>query len=639
MQLAVLVLAFSSCFLHWPIAVSAIVCEAVQREGSSESALCQRVNDCIGVTPAGEGVDAECIRETNACITTTRNDGGNVSVINGTNYFIHGLHNFIEDSSHVGYCPSIPNPDKIYSDYGWNSGGCTPPGEHSISTIHVIDLSVSYNPIDTHHYTMNISWAYPDSAEDELFDGTRVFRLYVVGPGITYPDYCVCINSTMRLTEYSLVLEYPQSTFDQFSISMVTFPHTNQRKVKYGPYVILDPISPPEDCSDHDSGLPYDRSRCNKPYFGKPRNVRVNETETHTTLSWDKPCYVGSNACDLLESDSSTPESGPNTYYLATTVNNLSDYFIIYNTTEITLSTTHLEDFKLYTQTPCSGECEDDHFANGCSEPATYRDTIDNSTKTDQLSTVDSTCCVPEITTTTAIAYEPTSTSIPTTKTQPKSSGTNRIMIYAPLCAVVVLALVVVAVIMLVTTMRSRRFRTRVDPLHACNDTDSSALPSPALSQCPVSVLVVYSPRTSELESHTILQYLVGDLTASPRGIIPTAYGMDQLRLSPTEWIVQQHREASAVLCVCNREFFEDWSDFSTSDTYNPKIIRTLKRLFEGDLQQQESSSTNDYAVILMKNADSRYIPSLLKSRPAFMCDQTDEIARFAHNEPTHIII
>ena len=89
------------------------------------------------------------------------------------------------------------------------------------------------------------------------------------------------------------------------------------------------------------------------------------------------------------------------------------------------------------------------------------------------------------------------------------------------------------------------------------------------------------------------------------------------MRQSPTDWIVEQQKKANAVLCVCNCEFFEDWS--SPSLDHNPKV--TLKQLFQGDLQKG-SSGVEPYAVIKMRATDSQYISPLLKSRPSYMYNE-----------------
>ena len=73
-------------------------------------------------------------------------------------------------------------------------------------------------------------------------------------------------------------------------------------------------------------------------------------------------------------------------------------------------------------------------------------------------------------------------------------------------------------------------------------------------------------------ESQVIPQCLIQYLADC--NIETSAYGMYEMRQSPTDWIVGQQKKANAVLCVCNREFFEDWS--SPSLDHNPKVVNIL---------------------------------------------------------------
>ena len=69
----------------------------------------------------------------------------------------------------------------------------------------------------------------------------------------------------------------------------------------------------------------------------------------------------------------------------------------------------------------------------------------------------------------------------------------------------------------------------------------------------------------SQVIRQCLIQYLADCNTET------SAYGMYEMRQSPTDWIVEQQKKANAVLCVCNREFFEDWS--SPSLDHNPKVV------------------------------------------------------------------
>ena len=590
-------LAFSSFCHHWSAGASVITCEAVRREGSAAEPSCQPVEDNSVHTPSV------------SCASSAESDGAKVVYNNETrSYRIIGLPNFSTNGSYIGYCPSDPTDGA--------QGGCVAP--KNIGRYHVKNLSIKYSPVGMNLYKATMTWTYylddPTPVNPRGEDiGIKAYRLWVRAPGINFPGYCVCINSTINLREYSLILGYNRvNVSEQLNASVFTFPyelHPNQYQ-----YVERHVLKiTPDNCADYNSGLPYNSATCNIPYYGKPRNVKVDRNATHTTLSWDKPCYQDPDACHLLTIDESpSPHSAPGTYYLTATVNGVSSYFVIRNTTEVTLSTPGPVDFKLYTHTPCSGVCDEPRFEN-CSKPAV------------SVEPDDGTCC-------TSISPSPTPTissvSMSPTNTidDPGSHQSSYLSIYLPVCMVVVLCAVVIVVLLLVTLWHKHR---------TCGHSPPTPYipPTPPLSPCPV--LVVFSPRTRELETHTILQCLVSDLTASSYGIESSTYGMSQLRQNQSEWISERHRNAYAVLCVCNQEFFEDWT--STFPDSNPQVVRTLKLLFEGDMQRG-ACGTDNYAVIKMKPTDDQFIPPLLKHRPVYMYHEVERIARFAHNVPQYCL-
>ena len=593
-----------------------LTCDAVELESRPEP-RCWSVPspECVGVDQWGNS-EADCHTETDACPASKLNYSKVVVDDNGS-YSITGLPNFAEDSSYIGYCPDKPNDN-------WDAGGCLPRpvSDSAVVEYHVDDeVRMSYTPVDTLHYNITVGWTYPSLYP--IPDGA-VFRLLVKTPGASSAGhyYCVCINGTLRLTEHSLTVEYHpgNNRLNYIQASIVTFPHKERESppVTGGSSAGTSLSNFPVNCSDYKNGLPYSRSRCAIPYYGRPRNLKVNVVGTVTRLSWDRPCYRDPNACHLLEMDpSAASQSDPDTYYLASTVDNITHYFIIHNTTAVVLHTTNLEDVKLYTQTPCSGACQDNHFANGCSEPVTLSDSDSD------------TCCEPELTTVPSVTSTPSSPWTSESTTTEPVTGPGHII--AAMVVVVLLVLLVAGgLITLVVVFGYCHYR-RVTPQHEM--IHPSPWPSP--STLVPSVLVVFSPRTNHDETHVILHFLVNKL--ADFNVEAFAYEMCQLRQPPTEWVVEQRRRADAVLCVCNREFWEDWNHETTTSYFDhtPKVVRTLKQLFEGDLQEG-SSGVLPYGVIKMKPTDSEFVPPLLKSRPDFMYHQTKDIAHFAHNKPLY---
>lgn len=587
-------LAFSSCL--WSVRASAVVCEAVKRDISDESS-CQPVDKCNEATlTAGEEPKGELgCSEDKFCGANLQSDGDAINDTNGS-YSINGLQNFSSNGS-IGYCPNA-NFNK--------GGGCV---EHKNTPYYTVkDLKITYEPIDMKYYRVSLTWNKPRS-----LDNVEAYRLLVKGPPIPSPGYCICINKNLNLSEYSLTLEYPTGNNNgELIVNIQTLPYSLHAAIPERE----KSFDLPDNCSDHTSGLPYNSTTCGLPYYGKPRNVKVNRINaTHTVLSWDEPCYQAADACGLLKNDiAALPHSGPNTYYLTATVNLVNSYFVIHNTTMVILAIPDLVDFKLYTHVPCS-DCKELMFGGGCSQPATMQGEQDNDT-----------CCVP-----TSPSPSPSSPPPPPSSPSPSSNivptGTNQLAIYIPVGVVMLLALLLLVLLLTIVWCMCKR---PPEPPVSSSPTDSEHILKPPL--CPV--FVVFSPRTQDEEARTILQYLVNILGESPYGIESSTYAMADPRQSQCDYVEEWHGKASAILCVCNQEFFEDWMDAILDVDGSPRVVRTLKCLFEGDMQR--GWGIENYAVVKMRDTDDQYIPPLLRSRPVYMFHQIEHIARFAHNVPQY---
>lgn len=580
-------LAFCSC--QW---ASAVVCEAVKRDISGESS-CQPVDKC-NVTAGEEQLGCS---EDRFCGANLQSDGDAINDTNGS-YSINGLQNFISNGS-IGYCPA--------TDFD-EGGGCV---EHENTPLYTVsNLEITYQPIDMKYYRVSLTWNDPDY--QSALNYVEAYRLLVKGHGvITSPGYCICISKTLSIHsqyEYSLTLEYPTGINNgNLIVNILTLPYSLHAPEKPK---LERSFDLPDNCSDHTSGLPYNSATCGLPYYGKPRNVKKDSNATHTVLSWDEPCYQASDACGLLSNDIATlPRSGPNTYYLTATVIGVNNYFVIHNTTMVVLTTPDLK-FKLYTHVPCSKDCEEPIFGSGCSQPATMQGEQD-----------DDICCVP--TSPSPSPSSPPSPSPPPPPSNTVPTSTNQLAIYIPVGVVMLLALLLL--VLLLTLVWYKCIRRPEPPVP----------PFPPDSEPPLCpVFVVFSPRTPDEEARTILQYLVNNLGESPYGIESSTYAIADPRQSQCDYVEEWHGKASAILCVCNQEFFEDWTDAFLDVDGSPRVVRTLKCLFEGDMQR--GWGIENYAVVKMRDTDDQYIPPLLRHRPVYMFHQIEHIARFAHNVPQY---
>ena len=90
-------------------------------------------------------------------------------------------------------------------------------------------------------------------------------------------------------------------------------------------------------------------------------------------------------------------------------------------------------------------------------------------------------------------------------------------------------------------------------------------------------------------------------------------------------------QNASAVLCVCNAEFKQEW-DKKNSDS---PLVSSLKQLIYANVNREEGLSK--YATVLLRKSDRECIPTpyLLNTRN-FYVDEPDDIARFVHQVPAY---
>ena len=155
---------------------------------------------------------------------------------------------------------------------------------------------------------------------------------------------------------------------------------------------------------------------------------------------------------------------------------------------------------------------------------------------------------------------------------------------------------------------------------------------SPAHSRLPKAV-IVYSPNSKQEDKHLILQLLVSDL--QKYGVETKSHDITCIRESLSQWLEREIGQADAVLCVCNKEFKQDWENFTSRSQHLP-LISSLKHLVHATVNQGKSLSK--YATVLLCQRDKNYIPSLyLQGDPRqFLVTDVEDIARFVQNIPSY---
>ena len=579
----VVFLAFCCWCHYWAAAGSAVTCEAVGRDVALANASCRRVTSDCG--------DKEHNDELRKCFTDEINiDLDPIVRTDPYQLKFAGLENF-RDTGTIGYCPQSPS---------YNNGGCIEQAAAgSTGTgLENRDLELSYNfqPFNFNHFNLSVSWSFPDGKQPS--NRVEAYSLVLTGLGvIADPGYCVCINSSLNLTEHTFTMSYYHG--DHFITAQVfTFP-----LVPSETYTIPKKrFKSPRHCADYKTGLLYDTATCGLPRYGKPTSVTLERNDTHTHLSWDKPCYENPDTACSLQGGEPPLDTDPAAYYLTTITGDGSSYFVIQNTTEVVVNTTEEFDFLLHAYIPCSGLFEyfsvSEGLGNGCSIPASMAVTEPAIP-----------CC------TTYKPPTPVPTPTPTLSAPSQTSHAHYVVVYA-LSGVAVVVILIAIVVFILLAIR-HKWRKIYDPVAKFAD---------------CSALVIHAPRTPETQALVIRQNLVADLRNPPYGVESSIPELSQPRQNMIDWITEQHERASAVFCVCNQQLFEDWNELSVDD-HNPPVVHTLKLLFQADMRQG-SKGTDKYAVVLTDRRDDKYIPSLLKDQQRFLVSDSAALAEFAASKP-----
>ena len=152
------------------------------------------------------------------------------------------------------------------------------------------------------------------------------------------------------------------------------------------------------------------------------------------------------------------------------------------------------------------------------------------------------------------------------------------------------------------------------------------------LSKDPV-VLVVYSPSTPEMEQELIRCKFIPELQAYRVKV--QSHDFACIKESPSQWLEREIAKATAVLCICNREFKNDWESRESS-AHSLPLIPSLKHLVHATVQQNERLSK--YVIVLLEPSNKDCIPTkYLQADPRqFSVNDIEDIARFVRGIPSH---
>ena len=148
------------------------------------------------------------------------------------------------------------------------------------------------------------------------------------------------------------------------------------------------------------------------------------------------------------------------------------------------------------------------------------------------------------------------------------------------------------------------------------------------------SVLVVYSPNTPEKKQDLIRTQLISGLHAY--GIETRSHDLTCIKENPSLWLEREIINATAVLCVCNREFKEDWESVNGNTASSLPLVQSLRHLIAATVHK--GSRLSKYAMVFLEEKDKEHIPTgyLLGDPRQFMANKLDYIAGFVLDVPTH---
>ena len=145
--------------------------------------------------------------------------------------------------------------------------------------------------------------------------------------------------------------------------------------------------------------------------------------------------------------------------------------------------------------------------------------------------------------------------------------------------------------------------------------------------------LIIYSSNTVERERELICS-LMSELQSY--GIETLSHDFTCIQGGPSAWLESEAKKATIVLCVCNKEFKDDWVWEEDQAQISLPLVRSFKHLIHGTVQSGKSLSK--YAVVLLEPSHKEYIPTMYLQSDSrqFILTDAEAIAKYALNIPSY---
>ena len=149
----------------------------------------------------------------------------------------------------------------------------------------------------------------------------------------------------------------------------------------------------------------------------------------------------------------------------------------------------------------------------------------------------------------------------------------------------------------------------------------------------------MYSTNTPENNQQSIREKLIAGLRQYE--IVAKSHDLAVINESLSLWLEREIANATTVLCVCNKEFKEDWESVNgntaSSGYVRLGLVQSLRHLVYATVNQ--GGNLSKYAMVFLEESDEEYVPTkYLQGDPRhFMMDNVEDIVKFVSHIPTHV--
>lgn len=110
-------------------------------------------------------------------------------------------------------------------------------------------------------------------------------------------------------------------------------------------------------------------------------------------------------------------------------------------------------------------------------------------------------------------------------------------------------------------------------------------------------------------------------------------------RLPPSTWVQQAMDQAEFVVCICNKDFLDDWDYDGRKMCHEVSLVRSVSEHVAGLTNHGQNRQVQEkFIAVVHREKDKQYIPHSLKSCNSFVlnCDaNVERLARFLLGIPT----